>query len=552
MLSNCSSTENQILSVVCVLESGNLIPQQLSGSEYISKPFEYNLKSVIEAPPSDFSVLLGSIITIKIQYSRDSEPQYINGIVFSISELNHQNYYSIIIKPQFSLLTMNRRCRVFQDCSVIDIAQTIFIENNINDISFNKIKGHYSNHDCITQYNESDYNFISRLLKSAGLFYFFMHTEHRHTLQVLDNIVATPMLGDIDVDVDKSAAQGFVSRPYIHGWLASQQLGVSSFTQSDFDPDKPSVLLVTKAINTRATVGIDYYHYPGDYQDIKIGQEKAQIKLEAELSDKFLINAESNDEQLRAGSRFRIKDNSDGLIYLIRELTLQADQRSCSNVFIVQTTEKRFHVSEKFEKPVMHGVQTAVVAGPLDNKVYTDKRGRIKVRFHWDSSDNKTKPSTCWLRVMQTQAGSGWGHLFIPRVGHEVVVSFINGDVDRPIVIGCVYNANHMPPYNLPKESEHSGFKSPVNTGGKTGNEFTFIGKKGSESINIIAQKDYIETVANDSSIVVHGNCSLKTDGCHIVNADKKICLSVKGSRISVEENCITISASSININPNH
>ncbi len=524
-----------------------------TGHESLSQLFHYQLDVLVEHTkkgakpiPQKIAIdeLLGKSITVEMNLA-DGEKRHFNGICNRISqgEMDHDfTTYHLELVPAFWLLTRITQCRIFQppESSVPQILKAVLKGFNIKD----EIEGTFHPRDYCVQYRESDFHFASRLMEEEGIYYYFTHEDGDHTM-VLANTPAKhePVPGPTEI-IYEAALGGHREEDRIYHWNKVQELRSGKYTLWDYCFEKPdSHLDSTKEIQSSVEAGEDshdltagdnsnyeIYDYPGEYAqrfdgidkgggekpaDIeKIFEDNARtvgIRMQEEAANALVIQGASNCRHLVAGHKFNLTKhvNANGE-YVLTTVTHSARASgyeedpgfTYSNSFTCIPSGLPYRPPRTTPKPVVPGTHTAVVVGPAGEEIFTDKYSRVKVQFHWDRQGKKDAGSSCWVRVATLWAGKQWGMIHIPRIGHEVIVDFLEGDPDQPIIVGSVYNANNMPPYTLPDNKTQSGIKSRSSLEGTADNfnEIRFEDKKGEEQLFIHAEKNQDIEVENDET----------------------------------------------------
>ncbi len=573
--------DNRPLSVKTPLGKDVLLLVGLTGHEAISQLFTFQLDLLAEdASKVKFDKLLGQKITVALKLPNEKE-RYFNGICKRISQGGRSEgevftSYHLEIVPQFWLLTKRSQSKIFQHLNVPDILKKVL---DGLDVTF-EIQGTFEPRDYCVQYRESDFNFASRLMEEEGIFYFFKHTAEGHKMVVANTPDSHPKFDD---DSEKKIIYEEVFGGYrfenrILGWEKIQELRSGKYTLWDHCFELPHKHLEGQTdilesvqvgnVDHKLQVGdngkLEIYDYPGAYAQRFDGVEKGggdqtgdlqkifednkrttKIRMEAETVPGLVIRGSSNCRHLVSGYQFTLDRHfdADG-DYVLTELAHAArltstDYRSggegefaYENHFtcIPFNDHLPFRPPQTAVKPTVRGTHTAVVTGPAGEEIFTDKYGRVKVQFHWDRQGKYDADSSCWVRVAQPTAGKRWGSSFWPRIGHEVVVDFLEGDPDQPIIVGSVYNADQMPPYlgkgpdpKHPEDNKVSGIKSYSTKGGEGFNEWRFDDTKGKEQIFIHGEKDMDVRVENDRRVFIGGNKADKQIGDDhlIVKRDK-------------------------------
>ncbi|WP_447888810.1 type VI secretion system Vgr family protein [Serratia fonticola] len=505
------------------LSTANLPPQtfvvvDFSLTEMLSSPFVLNVGLASADPAIDFAAVLDEDATLVIK--REGVVQRsITGMVASFEQGDtglHQTRYSMVIRPALWRTTLRRNSRIFQQQSIESIITTLLKENGITDFAFGLRNPHPAREFCV-QYQESDFDFIQRLAAEEGMFYYFEYPEGKNIVVYTDDVGTLP--------------QGAVL-PYNPG-VASQalELCVTTFTRSaqvrtavvelkDYTFKNPQW---SAAFNEQASElqnqrpDYEHFDFPGRFKDEQHGKAFTHYRLEALRNDANLGNGQSNDFTLQPGLLFtltshprsdlnhqwqllRIQHSGSQPQALEQESGGQGTTLSNQFVFLPHTQTWR---PTPMPKPSMDGPQIAMVVGPAGEEIYCDEFGRIRLQFLWDRYGKSNDNSSCWIRVTQPWAGQGWGMLAIPRIGQEVVVDFLHGDPDQPIVTGRTYHANNIPPGSLPASKTQMAFRSKTHKG-EGFNELRFEDAKGGEGLHLHAQKDMETIVLNDQSLTVY------------------------------------------------
>ena len=430
--------------------------------------------------------------------------------------------YRLTIRSILWFLTRTTDSRIFQNDSVIDILKTILEKYDFEDIEL-KLQKEYEPLPYCVQYQETDHAFFHRLLERHGIYYYFVHSDSGHRIVLCDDPASHDFLErrkEIEYYMNPSTATQI---PQILEWNGEYSYRTSTVAVADYDFRKPRTRLQTRDSreDDNALAEHEFFRYPGGFEDVEKGEDVARRLLEIEQEDRAVFHARSNVMELTPGFLFELKAQDpllskafDGS-YLITQITHHvvvgdpesgdaADDSYYENSVRVIPSETPFRLDLNTPAPRITGPQTAIVVGPEGEEIYTDEYGRIKVQFHWDRYGKRDENSSCWIRVAQMWAGKRWGAVHLPRVGQEVIVEFLDGDPDRPIVTGRVYNGEQMPPYALPDQKNKSGVKSHTVQGSASSyNEILFDDTKGAELFSMRAQKDMNVTVNNDYQLRV-------------------------------------------------
>lgn len=527
-----------------------LLLSGFSGVEEISTPFRFILELLSEKPTIDPEGILRQPMTVSIRLADGSE-RVIHGIVARFTQLGRMeelSAYQAEIVPWLWFLSLTRDCRIFQEKSVLEIITEILddYENLEYDV---RTVGSYQPRGYCVQYRETDLDFVSRLMEEEGIFYFFEHSTSGHKL----------VLGD-DSSVFKDCLQkearfsgspgGWTDEDVLTGIVREHAVHTTAVTLTDYDDLQPSLDLLSSAVKGSDN---EIYDYPGKYTNTTAGERYASLRLESLASLGEVVRGTGNCRTFQSGQLFAIadyfKDNSNKKCLLLSVghtgrgggYRSGADQAHYSNQFECIPAEVPFRPFRKTEKPIVRGSQTAVVVGPAGEEIYTDEHGRVKVQFHWDRAGKKNEGSSCWIRVSQPWAGKSWGAVAIPRIGQEVIVDFLEGDPDRPIITGRVYNKTQTPPYALPGNKTQTGIKSRSSKGGNgaTFNEIRMEDKKGEELLylhaerdkQVVVEKDRFEEVGSNESIKIGGDRSESVGKNEGINIGANQTLTVEASR---------------------
>jgi type VI secretion system secreted protein VgrG len=499
------------------LPEGKLLFSTLVGQESISQCFAYQVTFLSEDIEIDSYDLLGLGITVKVE--SDRQERFFHGIVdsFALTEFGDERVqYVATLRPWLWFLSKTSDSRIFQNMSVVDIIEEVF--SAYPNAQFEKrLQETYPPREYCVQYDETDLNFVQRLMEHEGIAYFFEYTDGDHTMVLTDaNAKFAPAKGYDKIPYREDSDAGRDFDEGITLWKRTDSAVSASYTQTDYDFTKPSADLKVRSetpFGHKLDDGKQYY-YPGTYMEIARGEILAGVRLEEIQTAHHQIEALSTAIGPAAGHIFALTDyprkveNDDYLIHTVH-YNLSDGQYSAgggsgvtgfSASYNLLPLSLPFRPARIAQVPVMRGPQTAVVVGPAGEEIYTDEYSRVKVQFHWDRLGANDETTTCFIRVSSVWAGSGWGFIQIPRIGQEVIVDFLEGDPDQPIITGRVYNANQMPPYGLPGSATQSGWKSNSSPGGGGWNEMRFEDKKGSEEVYFQAEKDHNELVKNNET----------------------------------------------------
>jgi type VI secretion system secreted protein VgrG len=490
------------------LGSDKFILKSFQGEEQISGLFHYRLELISQDDSIDFSSIVGKNVTITIILP-GTDKQYLNGVVGRFSQAGKSSRFTTYhadVYPWLWLLTMNSDHKIFQNKTVPDIIKQIFSDLGFTDFKDSLTKTYNPREFCV-QYGETAFNFVSRLMESEGIFYFFDHTSSVHTLVLADDSSAYLSLPGLTTVQASASGRSWETADALLECQVQQEVTAGQYKSDDYNFETPSTDLL--ATTSGSDTSRSLYYYPGEYGTASDGESVTSVRLDAFQAPGKLIKGASMCRAFHAGCKFTLAnhyrtDTNTG--YILSSVSHQGDQQEYSNSFEAFPSTTKFHPSQITPKPKIFGSQTAVVVGKSGEEIWTDQYGRIKVQFYWDQLGKNDENSSCWIRVAQGWAGKSWGSIFVPRIGQEVVVSFLEGNPDRPLVTGCVYNAQQVVPYTLPDDQTKSTIKTNSSKGGSGFNEIRFEDKKDSEEIFMQAQKDMNITVLNDLTTTVKNN----------------------------------------------
>ncbi|MFZ1984805.1 MAG: type VI secretion system tip protein TssI/VgrG [Desulfatitalea sp.] len=483
--------------------------------ERISAPFFAELTLASEKELA-FEKIVGKFGLLTMESDTD---RYLHGIVrrFTQSGVNGRFLlYQAQLAPQFQLLSLEQDCRIFQNKSVPDIIKEVLEESGILSTMFKfRLMGRYAPREYCVQYRESDLAFISRLLEEEGIFYFFEHRKDNHLLVFGDGTVNyQPIVGKAQVPFTPGG--GLVAeQEAVSAFHLSRQIRTGKCTLRDFNFEKPSLDLTADCAEDNQARS-EIYDYPGAYSLTPEGQRLAQVRLQRAVMFKDQAEGKSVVPRFIPGFTFTLERGDPpglngqylltGVLHAGAQPQVLAEKATAEsgthyeNEFFAIPATVTIRPEIKTPKPTIEGVQTAIVTGPAGEEIYTDRHGRVKVQFHWDRIGKNDDKSSCWIRVSQLWAGAGWGAMFIPRIGQEVIVDFLEGDPDRPIITGRVYHGENVTPYDLPAQKSKSTIKSNTTSGGSGSNELRFEDKKENEEIYLHGQKNWTIAIENDKN----------------------------------------------------
>ncbi|WP_437277902.1 type VI secretion system tip protein TssI/VgrG [Sorangium sp. So ce375] len=529
------------------------------GEERISSLFWFELDLVSEERAIDFSSIISQGVTAVIRLSSGGA-RYVHGIISRFRQASRAHVggseprtaYRAELRPWLWFLTKTKDSRIFQGKSVPEIVKQVFDDFGFPDYT-DELTGTYDPREYCVQYQETAFDFVSRLLEDEGIYYYFRHENGKHTLVLADDSAGNspcPELGPVRyVGAVESSTRG---EDAMTACELIEEVVPGSYAITDYDFKAPRTSLLSEASGNDPKLAI--FEYPGGYVDKSAGDALATRRMEAEEAAVRRISGNTLCRSLTAGHTFQLiqheRDDVNGE-YMLVAVTHRASNDEYQNSFAAVPKGTPFRPPRVTQRPVIPGAQTAIVVGKSGEEIWTDEFGRIKVQFHWDRYGKNDENSSCWIRVAQGWAGRGWGSWFLPRIGQEVVVSFLGGDPDRPLCTGAVYNAEQVVPYALPGEQTKSTLLSRSSKEGAAGNELRFEDRKDSEELYMHAQKDMVVEVENDWTIRVQHDQSITVGNDHDLSVDNDQTVSVTKNRVvTIEEgnDALTVSKGNLAI----
>ncbi|WP_342113457.1 type VI secretion system Vgr family protein [Pseudoduganella sp. OTU4001] len=509
------------MEIVTPLGDDVLLFHRMHAQEELSRLSEFELDLLSAQGDIDIDKILGKNVTVNLEVMGGAV-RHFNGYVTRFAQVGtHGRYhaYRAMVRPWLWFLTRTADCRIFQDMTVPEIIKKVFDDHSVADLK-DSLTESYRKWDYCVQYRETDFNFVSRLMEQEGIYYYFKHEEGRHTLVLVDACSShEPVDGYASLPFIPSERVVRPEQEYIRKWDYAREIHPGNYELEDYDFERPSVDLAVKSRVRREHVLADYeiFDYPGEYVQSADGEKYVQARID-ELQTRFeMARGDTNARGLSVGHLFKLtgqprSDQNREYLVLAATHTLSYDEYESMNTggtgasyscaFSALWSRQQFRPERATPKPIVQGPQTAVVVGPGGDEIYTDKYGRVKVQFHWDRYGTQDENSSCWIRPSHPWAGKNWGMVAIPRIGQEVIVDFLEGDPDQPIITGRVYNAEQMPPYALPANMTQTGILSRSSKGGSgaNANELRFEDKTGSEQVYLHAEKNQDIEVENDET----------------------------------------------------
>lgn len=531
--------ENTILEITTPFGPDALLLLSFQAHEQLSGLFRFDLEMVSEDPALDFKAILGQGVTVGIKRANFMPPRLFHGLVGRFVQTRRAGsltYYRAELYPWLWLLGKTTDCRIFQKKSTPEIIKEVFDELGFADYE-QDLQGTYEPREYCVQYNETALAFVSRLMEDEGIFYFFKHETGKHTLCMRDDSATNPPCDGLPVakyrgEVNPSQFdEDVVVECAVEGQVVS-----GAYATSDYNFETPSTSLLASVEGEAGEREI--FEYPGEHLDKGVGEARAKLRIEEVEAQAQQISGSSYCVAFSAGHTFALTehDRKDvNTTHVLRRVVHSATGQSYSNIFEAFPSTVPFRPPRATPRPVIIGAQTAVVVGKSDEEIWTDEYGRVQVQFPWDRRGQMNEESSCFIRVSQTWAGKGWGAFFLPRIGQEVVVTFLSGDPDRPLITGSVYNAEQTVPYPLPDDQTKSTILSRSSKEGDAGNEIRFEDKKDSEELYLHAQKDMVVVVENDWTITV------KHDQTATIKNDRKVTIEEGNETLTVSKGDRTV-----------
>ena len=503
--------------------------ERIEAVEALSSPFVFTLDIISPLGELDLLPHLGKPACVSI--SEDEELlRYFHGLATEAEFTRVSDngfHYRLVLRPWTYFLSHNRDFAIYQDENVVDIIKSVLNEADTSDVDYTRLRKSRAKRIYCVQYNESDFAFISRLMEEEGIYYHFTHSDDRHVLVLCEapsshspaspgTLIFNPHTSSV-FNVDSAARSESAREYFIQSWTERVSTGAEAkVTVRDFDFEKPERPLeaIAEENADHPRDKVEVYTYPFRYKEESEGKNLGTVLLDALRTERRLYRGHSEASGLVCGTKVNITNHPNERLngtFLIQQTfhSIEAErfrtgdtggESPYSVIFEAVPADTQWRAPRTTPRPVVHGLETAIISGPEGEEIYTDEYGRVKVRFHWDRSRSPGEKSTCWMRVSQT---GGLGNIILPRVGHEVLVDFLGGDPDRPLVVGRVFNRTHMPIYELPdnktialwrtKTYGQSGDYSPgkdLDTGKPRANELRFEDKGGKEEVFIHAERD--------------------------------------------------------------
>jgi type VI secretion system secreted protein VgrG len=528
---------NRVFQVTTPFGADTVIFGRMRATEQLSQPFELDLTLFSEKGDLNADTILSKPVAVTI--APGGQPtRHFHGLATDFAQIDYDNHlheYHVTVRPWFWFLTRTADCRVFQNKTVPAIFQEVCQQAGFTDFRL-ALSGTYDPWEYCVQFRETDFNFLSRLFEQEGIFYYFEHSDSRHVLVLSDDVAQLASAPGYDSVPywPPSGMDTLYERDHLAAWSFQKSFHPGTYATREFDFKAPSPVLAGTSSISRAynPARFEVFDFPSlaAIQTSAAVERVAKIRVQELQCAQMVARGSGDAVGLATGRLFVLASHPRAdlnMRYLIRSTAIDMSNNSYFGggggtggggaptqfTIAIEALDARepYRPSRSTPKPLVHGLQTALVVGPKGTEIYTDEFGRVKVQFHWDRQGKLDENSSCWMRVGQAWAGRNWGAVQIPRVGQEVIVSFLDGDPDRPVIIGSVYNGSNKPPYPLPANKTQSGVKSRSSMDGTSGNfnEIRFEDKKGSEQLYMQAEKDHEVLIKNDAKTSVGNNMTL-------------------------------------------
>lgn len=520
--------------------AGSFVVVGFSANEAVNTPFEIHVELASDDANINLHDLMDTQACLGI-YDKYDVPRFLNGIITEVARGDsgiRRTFYSVTLRPALQRLAHSSDSRIWQNSSVPEIVKEVLEDHKITNVDW-RLEGSHAPREYCTQYRETALGFVERLLGEEGIFYFFEHTNNAHTMIITDAPLATPVLEAAPLITYNAATGGQLKGSAISTFSQYERLRSSNYEMNDYTFKNPAARMnENRAKQEDNGLSADYklYDYPGRYKNPSdVGGSFTQHRMESVRVDATTGHGMTNNIHLCPGYHFSISDHDDARVnashFLLgvnhsgsQSAALQEDAGAAPTTYSASFTTMPGRLPYRpplVRKPLVDGPQIATVTGPEGEEIYCDEHGRVKVFFPWDRYGAKDENSSCWVRVSQNWAGGTWGSIAIPRIGHEVIVDYLEGDPDQPIVTGRTYHATNKSPYPLPENKTKMVIRSDSHKG--TGfNELSFEDEAGSEKIYLHGEKDQdihiennrakridrnqVESVGNNKSIEIGNN----------------------------------------------
>jgi type VI secretion system secreted protein VgrG len=552
---------HRLLAAKTPLGEDLLLLTAFKGREELSRLFRYELTFLSEKDDITAKDIAGQAVRWCVQ-PEGGPPRYFHGLVSQFVglgvDVRNRRYYRAEVVPALWFLTRTANCRIFQKKTVPEIIDAVFADQGIADYTMH-MKGTHPKREYCVQYRETAFDFLSRLMEEEGIFYFFFNSEDKQNLIVADQ--NSFFVDCKEQTVKYGGFSGRLATAVVEAWEHRFSYPSGKWSLTDYNFETPEANLLSSAGTVVKLKGITRYErfdYPGGFRQTSESKSISKLRMEEEETPYDLVQGTSGCRSFMPGGKFELTMHpaaAENQEYVLTAVEHEAVEGSYDgngqetfyrNEFTCIPSAVPFRPARVTPRPVVGGPQTAVVVGPKGEEIYTDKYGRVKVQFFWDREGKKDENSSCWIRVAENLAGKNWGMIFNPRIGQEVVVDFLEGDPDRPLITGRVYNASQMPPYELPAKQTQSGIKTRSSKNGRSEdfNELRFEDEKDKEDVYFHAQKDFHRVVEHDDDLKVGHDQTVEVKHDQSVEVKNDATLKVEGGRkVTVtKDQAVTIS----------
>ena len=485
-----------------------LLIRSMNGVERLGRPFQYEVVLLSEKHDLSYKDIVGQNVTVAVDKG-DKVPRYFNGYVSRFSQTRYENKlveYRATVVPWLWFLTRSADCRIFQNLTIPEILKQVFEDHGFHDF-LDRMHGTYKKWEYCVQYRETAFDFVSRLMEREGIYYFCKHQDGKHEVVLCDTVGSHLEFKGYEELTYRPTREQSKAHEILWSWVEQHEIQPGNSAIKEFDFASPGRGKVGVSYKDREVAGdkLERFDYLGEMNAEADPERYSKLRLDEWQAEHEVYSGEGDARGICTGVRFTLKghprkDLEKEYLTTGTEFRIESDPfetlEEAQNNFVYEAKLSAIPVTQEFRtpsrtpKPMLYGPQTAMVVGPAGEEIYTDKYGRVKVQFHWDRYGRADENSSCWIRVSSEWAGKKWGAIRLPRIGQEVIVEFLEGDPDRPIITGSIYNGAAMPPYDLPDNKTLSTLKSNSSKGGDGFNEIRFEDKKGEEQIFIHAEKN--------------------------------------------------------------
>jgi type VI secretion system secreted protein VgrG len=542
--------------------------ERMVGKEELSRLFEYRLDLLSEDPGHTAEQFLGTNASVRIEMPGGAAPRYLNGYISRFSVLGQVKTpafkastgyrYQLTLSPWLWFLTRTSTCAIFQDKTMLQVIEAVLERHGALKSLETKVAATTETREYCVQYRETDFNFVSRLMEQAGIYYYFTHENAKHTLVLTDDPsshVVMPGRPELYFSSNSLHAASLKT------WALNAEVQPGAYAIDDYDYNKANTALlkVSSKERTHKNAGFELYDYPGEYLEPSWGETYAKVRMEELYCQYELSRGAGTERGVCVGHKFKLADHPVAALnkeYLVVSHSFSADNNLANtgggsgalfeSSFTVIPATTQFRPPRLTPLPSIAGPQTATVVGPAGEEIHTDALGRVRLQFHWDRYSTGSDKDSIFVRVSNPFAGKQWGSINIPRVGQEVIVQFLEGDPDRPLVTGRVYNSENQTPYDMPAKKMYTGFKTRSYPDGATDqfHELRFDDTKGSEQIYLQSQKWMDFRVKSNFKEYVGGTYNSFSAGRMLVQSGEEMHHTAKGDlRLTSETGFIDLGA---------